>query len=203
MAGMPASALKRFGVAIDGPLLDELDALVRERECTRSELFRDLARAEVGRAKVARGVDAVAALTIVYDHHVRDLSERLTEMQHEMGERVRAALHVHLSHDYCLEVIILRGRSDALQAAANRIMGMRGVKHGSIEIVSELWHPDDSAAHHHHPGDAHHHHPATAGGTARPSASARGRGARRAGPARTDKRARPPGPPRRGRNREA
>lgn len=129
--------LVRFGVAIDAPLLGELDKLVAERGCTRSEMFRDLARAEVVRAKVRSGVDAVAALTIVYDHHVRDLSERLTELQHQLGDGVRSAMHVHLSHDYCLEVIVIRGKSDRLQAVADKILAMRGVKHGGIEIVSD------------------------------------------------------------------
>ncbi len=67
--------LVRFGVALEGSLLRDLDAVVRERGGTRSELFRDLARAEVGRAKVPKAVDAIATLTLVYDHHVRDLSE--------------------------------------------------------------------------------------------------------------------------------
>ena len=117
--------LIRFGVAIDAPLLSELDQLVADRGTTRSELLRDLARAEVVRAKVRVGVDAVAALTIVYNHHVRDLSEKLTEIQHQLGDGVRSAMHVHLSHDYCLEVIIIRGRSDKLQIIANQILGMR------------------------------------------------------------------------------
>ena len=129
--------LARFGVAIEAPLLVEFDGLVRERGCTRSELFRDLARAEVGRAKVRKGVDAVASLTIVYDHHVRDLSEKLTELQHELGDQVRATLHVHLSHDLCLEVIVMRGRSDELHTIANKILATRGVKHGGIEIIAE------------------------------------------------------------------
>ncbi len=129
--------LVRFGVAIDAPLLSELDALVGERGCTRSELFRDLARAEIGRAKIPRGVDAVGALTLVYDHHVRDLSDKLTELQHELGENVRATLHVHLSHDLCMEVIVVRGKSDRLKAIAERMLAMRGVKHGGIEIVAD------------------------------------------------------------------
>lgn len=146
--------LVRFGVAIDAPLLAELDKLVDERGCTRSELFRDLARAEVGRAKVRSGVDAVGALTIVYDHHVRDLSERLNELQHRMGDGVRSAMHVHLSHDYCLEVIVLRGRSNHLQAIAHKVLAMRGVKHGGIEIVSNV----DLGHDHPHP---HEHEPPT------------------------------------------
>jgi NikR C terminal nickel binding domain len=117
-----------------------------------------------------RCVDAVAALTIVYDHHVRDLSEKLTELQHQLGEGVRAAMHVHLSNDYCLEVIVIRGRSDQLQTVANKVLGMRGVKHGGIEIVSDVelghghlhWHDhehsDDHDHDHDHPHDHDHDH---------------------------------------------
>jgi CopG family nickel-responsive transcriptional regulator len=141
--------LVRFGLAIDTSLLAEFDALVKERGCTRSELFRDLARSEVVKAKVQRGVDAVGALTIVYDHHVRDLSEKLTEIQHELGDLVRSSMHVHLSHDYCLEVIVMRGRSDALQAIAQRILATRGVKHGGIEIVASVF--DQHSRSHPHP----------------------------------------------------
>ena len=130
--------LVRFGVAINGDLLEEIDALATERDCTRSELFRDLARAEIGRAKVPLGVDSVAALTLVYDHHVRDLSNRLTELQHDLGEAVRASLHVHLSHDLCMEVVIIRGKSDRLKEIANRVLGMRGVKHGGVELVADM-----------------------------------------------------------------
>ncbi|HVZ73352.1 MAG TPA: nickel-responsive transcriptional regulator NikR [Polyangia bacterium] len=128
--------LVRFGVAIEGSLLKEIDALTRERGCTRSELFRDLSRAEVGRAKVKKGVKAVGTLTLVYDHHVRDLSEKLTELQHELGDGVRAALHVHLTHDLCLEVVVLQGVSDQLQSLADRILAMRGVKQGGLEIIA-------------------------------------------------------------------
>jgi len=130
--------LVRFGVAIDAPLLKEIDALANERGCTRSELFRDLARGEIARAKVPRGVDSVAALTLVYDHHVRDLTDKLTALQHDLGDAVRAALHVHLSHELCMEVVVIRGKSDRLRTIADRMLGMRGVKHGGIELVADV-----------------------------------------------------------------
>jgi CopG family nickel-responsive transcriptional regulator len=145
--------LVRFGVAIERSLLRELDALVKERGCTRSELLRDLARAEVGKAKVQRGGDAVCALTLVYDHHVRDLSEKLTELQHRLGEGVRAAMHVHLSHALCLEVVVMRGKGDQLQGIAARILAMRGVKQGGVEIVGGL----GGEAHPHEPAERHQH----------------------------------------------
>ncbi len=149
--------LVRFGVAIERSLLGALDLVARDRGSTRSELFRDLGRAAVVRARVPRGVPAVGALTLVYDHHVRDLSEKLTELQHQLGDDVRAAMHVHLSHDLCLEVIVLRGRSDKLQAVANRMLALRGVKHGGIEIIAEMWRPDHHHAHDHDHGHDHDH----------------------------------------------
>lgn len=141
--------LVRFGVALEETLLRDLDVVVRERGCTRSELFRDMARATVGRAKVPKAVDAIATLTLVYDHHVRDLSERLTDLQHELGEQVRSTLHVHINHDLCLEVIVIRGRSDLLQGIADRILALRGVKHGGIEIVAGLEGPSAHEGGHH------------------------------------------------------
>jgi len=146
--------LVRFGVALEGSLLRELDAVVRERGCTRSELFRDLARAAVGRAKAPKGVSAVGALTIVYDHHVRDLSKRLTDLQHELGEGVRSALHVHLSHALCLEVIVMQGKADQLQSVSERILAMRGVKQGGLELIAGLGegaHEPEHAHPHSHP----------------------------------------------------
>jgi CopG family nickel-responsive transcriptional regulator len=129
-------ALVRFGVAMEGSLLRELDELVEARGGTRSEILRDLVRAEVTRARVSRGGQAVATLTLVYDHHVRDLTERLTEFQHALGERVTSTLHVHLDHDHCLEVIVMRGRADELKRAADRLLATRGVKHGGMELIA-------------------------------------------------------------------
>jgi CopG family nickel-responsive transcriptional regulator len=130
--------LVRFGVAMDRPLLEHLDVIVADRGVTRSEILRDLVRAEIVRAQVPKGVPAFAALTIVYDHHVRDLTEKLTDIQHDLGDRVRSTLHVHIDHQHCLEVIIMKGRSDELQRVAEKLLATRGVKHGGIEIVTAL-----------------------------------------------------------------
>jgi CopG family nickel-responsive transcriptional regulator len=160
--------LVRFGVAIEGALLHDLDGLARKRGCTRSELLRDLARAEIARSRVPAGVEGVAALTLVYDHHVRDLSEKLTELQHQLGDDVRAALHIHLSHDLCLEVVVMHGKSDRLKLIADRMLAMRGVKHGGIEIIPGVAAPERAQRRagarphdhsHDHPHDHSHDHP--------------------------------------------
>jgi CopG family nickel-responsive transcriptional regulator len=129
-------SLVRFGVAMEGALLEEFDALVEERGGTRSELLRDLVRAEVTRSRVSAGGNAVAALTLVYDHHVRDLTERLTDFQHSLGDKVSSTLHIHLDHDHCLEVIVMRGPSDVLKRAGDRLLATRGVKHGGMELIA-------------------------------------------------------------------
>jgi CopG family nickel-responsive transcriptional regulator len=145
--------LVRFGVAFEASLLRQLDALAKARGCTRSELLRDIARAEVGQSRVESGVPAVAALTLVYDHHMRGLGDKLTELQHELGDGVRANMHVHLDRDLCLEVVVLQGRSDQLAAIADRTLAIRGVKHGGIEIVTQ----DEGRSRHDH--DHPHPHP--------------------------------------------
>ena len=129
--------LVRFGVAMEQSLLADLDALVEARGVTRSEVLRDLVRAEIVRARVGQNVPAVGSLTLVYDHHVRELTERLTELQHRLGDQVRAALHIHLDADRCLEVVVLRGRSAELKTVADRVLATRGVTHGHLEIVTD------------------------------------------------------------------
>jgi CopG family nickel-responsive transcriptional regulator len=130
-------SLSRFGVAMETSLLAQFDQLVEERQSSRSEILRDLARAEIIRSLATQRVDAFASVTIVYNHHVRELSERITEMQHALGDQVRSAMHVHLDHERCLEVIVMRGRADKLQKAAEKLFATRGVIQGSIEIVAE------------------------------------------------------------------
>jgi len=129
--------LVRFGVAMESSLIDQLDRLAAVRGCNRSELLRDLTRAEVSRTALDEKVPAFAAVTLVYNHHVRELSERLTALQHDLGEQVRSTMHVHLNHEHCLEVIVMRGRSDELKAATERMIGTRGVLQGGAEYVAE------------------------------------------------------------------
>jgi CopG family nickel-responsive transcriptional regulator len=143
--------LVRFGVAMDASLLEEFDKVVERRGGTRSEAFRDLARAAILRARVEGPVDVMAVLTLVYDHHVRDLTEKLTELQHDMGDDVRSTLHIHLDHHRCLEVIVMRGRADQLARTAERLHALKGVKHGAIEIITDVPDRAESPSHSHEP----------------------------------------------------
>jgi CopG family nickel-responsive transcriptional regulator len=150
------SDLVRFGVAMEASLLAQFDQLVSERRSSRSELLRDLAREEIMRSLARKRVEAFASVTIVYNHHVRELSERITEMQHQLGDQVRSTMHVHLDHDRCLEVIVMRGRADRLQAIAEKLFATRGILQGSIEIVAAAAGPrGDGERDHHHGGHEH------------------------------------------------
>ncbi|MBL8681494.1 MAG: nickel-responsive transcriptional regulator NikR [Myxococcales bacterium] len=148
-----AAELIRFGVAMDADLLARFDQHLEKRGyATRSEALRDLVRADLAAAHVADGGLAAATLTVVYDHHVRELTEKLTEMQHDLGEHVVSTLHVHLDHDHCLEVIVLRGPSKKLQEAADRILATKGVEHGKLVITAM------PSSNHEHTHDDHGHH---------------------------------------------
>jgi CopG family nickel-responsive transcriptional regulator len=142
--------LVRFGVAMEQSLLTDFDTIVEARGVTRSEVLRDLVRAEIVRARINKNVRVVGTLTLVYDHHVRELTERLTEFQHRLGDQVRATLHIHLDDDRCLEVIILRGRSNDLQSVAERLLATRGVTHGRLEIVTDEPRSATPHGHSHH-----------------------------------------------------
>ncbi|MEO8902327.1 MAG: nickel-responsive transcriptional regulator NikR [Polyangiaceae bacterium] len=157
----PKDSLVRFGVAMESGLIEQLDALAAVRGCNRSELLRDLTRAEVRRTALDDKVPAFAAVTLVYNHHVRELSERLTMLQHDLGEAVRSSMHVHLDHEHCLEVIVMRGRSDELKAVTGRMIGTRGVIQGGAEYVAEdtLSRSNTGRRMHQHDGHEPHSHP--------------------------------------------
>jgi CopG family nickel-responsive transcriptional regulator len=130
--------LSRIGVAIDSDLLQKFDDLIARKGYTnRSEAFRDLIRDELVE-KQAEKPDAmvVGTVTLVYDHHVRMLGEKLTEIQHEAFHNVLSTLHVHLDHDHCLEVLILKGKSAAVRKLAEVLISTKGVKHGRLTITT-------------------------------------------------------------------
>lgn len=132
------SQLSRIGVAIDSDLLKKFDRLIAQRGYTnRSEAFRDLIRDDlVQQAWERPDSHVVGTVTLVYDHHVRLLSEKLTDMQHESFHNVLSTLHVHLDHDHCLEVLVVRGKANAVKRLADALISTKGVMHGRLTITS-------------------------------------------------------------------
>ncbi len=142
--------LSRTGVSLDEDLLKEFDQLIGRRGYeNRSEAIRDLIREALLADNVTSNKPVVGTLTLVYDHHVPNLSQKLTEAQHTAGAMILAATHVHLDHNYCLEVIIMKGRSTALQDLANRMLAMRGVELGKLVLTTSG--KDLKSAKHSHP----------------------------------------------------
>ena len=132
------SELSRIGVAIDSDLLDQFDQLIAKRGYTnRSEAFRDLIRDElVQKSWESPESNVVGTVTLVYDHHVRMLSEKLTDMQHDFHRSILSTLHVHLDHDNCLEVLVVRGKAAAVQKIADSLISTKGVKHGYLTLTT-------------------------------------------------------------------
>ena len=130
------SNLIRFGVSLEEDLLTAFDAW-RERRASpsRSEAIRDLIRAALVEETTAKGeAQAVGTLSLVYNHHHSDLAQRLTELQHDVHDLIVTTLHIHLDHDNCLEVLVLRGRSAEISGLAQRILAVKGVKHGQLAL---------------------------------------------------------------------
>jgi len=130
--------LVRFGVSMDNRLLAALDGIVaRRRYANRSEAIRDMVRTEQVRESWEKEKGpVVGTLTLVYDHHVREVNERLLNLQHDHEHMVHSTMHVHLSHRMCLEVIVLRGKAREVQTLADRLLAARGVKHGRLTATA-------------------------------------------------------------------
>jgi len=129
--------LVRFSVSIDEPLLAAFDALIRERGYeNRSEAIRDAIRHQLIQREWEAGEEVAGVITLLYDHHRSGLSERLTEIQHHALGQVLSTTHVHLDPTNCLEFIAVRGEARAIEALADRMTSLKGVKHGELAATS-------------------------------------------------------------------
>lgn len=134
-----ADLLTRFGISLDAKLLREFDRLIKRKGYTnRSEAIRDLIRDNLVREQWELGTaEAVGTITLVYNHETRELADKLTDLQHDHYERIVSTLHVHLDAHYCLEVMVVRGRAAELKQIADKLIGTRGVKHGTFSATAE------------------------------------------------------------------
>ena len=146
--------MQRVTITIDDELDAELDRFMRARGYdNRSEAIRDLARSGLQRAAAEVGGPrpCVAALIYIYDHEARDLPKRLTRGFHHRHDLAQATLHMHLDHESCMEVTVLKGRGSDVQELADHIIAERGVRHGHVVYL-----PADGAHSHGH-GETHSH----------------------------------------------
>ncbi|MCU0726218.1 MAG: nickel-responsive transcriptional regulator NikR [Planctomycetes bacterium] len=131
-------ALRRFSVSMAGRLTDRLDAVVREEGfASRSQALAEMVRAHLVEREGGEDDREIAgSITLVYDHHRRNIQSLLTEIQHDHGDLIAATMHVHLDHRNCLEVLAVRGKARAIRKMADRLVAARGVKHGRLTVTT-------------------------------------------------------------------
>ena len=132
------SAIVRFSVSLEEELLADFDRYCREEQyATRSEAIRQLLREKLTeRAWESDSQEVAGTLTLVYDHHRTQLRDRLMQVQHDHTDIVVATLHAHLSHDLCLEAIVLRGPAGTLRQIASQLRGLKGIYKGDLVMAS-------------------------------------------------------------------
>jgi CopG family transcriptional regulator, nickel-responsive regulator len=131
------SKLLRFGVSLEDDLLERFDRLIKEKNYTnRSEAFRDMIRQELVRKQWQSGGEVAGAITLIYDHHQRELVNKLTNIQHDHGSVIISSQHTHLDHNNCLEIIAVKGDPKEVQKLADSLRSVRGVKHGTLSMSS-------------------------------------------------------------------
>jgi CopG family nickel-responsive transcriptional regulator len=131
------SELVRFGVSLEKTLLERFDVLNREKKYTnRSEALRDLIRRELVQKEWREGGEVAGAITLIYDHHTRDLMAKVTDIQHDFQQLIISTQHIHLDHHHCLEIIAARGKAEEVQKLADALMSIKGVHHGTLSMSS-------------------------------------------------------------------
>jgi len=131
--------LARFGISIDPLLLNSFDQLITDKGYdNRSEAIRDMIRSALMEDQLDRTdtTPTIGTVTLVYDHHTRDLSDKLTEHQHSHHDAIVSTLHVHLDAHHCLEVVVVRGTAAKVKRLADELIGTKGVKHGKLVLTT-------------------------------------------------------------------
>ena len=129
--------LVRFGVSLEGELLRRFDAFISaEGYSNRSKAIADLIRKEFVSDVFAKGGEVAGAVTMVYDHHKREVVNKLLDMQHDHGDIIISTQHVHLDHDNCLEIIAVKGPGAKVKSLADSLKAVKGVKHSTLSVTS-------------------------------------------------------------------
>jgi CopG family transcriptional regulator, nickel-responsive regulator len=142
--------LVRFGVSMEESLLLEFDQLITHKGYNnRSEAIRDIVRDKIvdESIQLPKG-NVYGALVYIYDHHTRELEKSLSNLQHNYFENIISTSHVHVDHDSCLEVALLKGKVGTLKAIAEKLLSFKGVKHGKLTLTTSL-HKHDRHSHPH------------------------------------------------------
>ncbi|MFZ2900231.1 MAG: nickel-responsive transcriptional regulator NikR [Saprospiraceae bacterium] len=127
----------RFGVSLEMELLDALDAYTEENHFSnRSQALRHLIARNLVTKKWKSNEVVAGSVTLLYDHHKRDVLNNLTEIQHDYHDVILSSQHIHLDHDNCLEIIAMKGRAPVLKELADRLIAVKGIHHGQLTMSS-------------------------------------------------------------------
>jgi CopG family nickel-responsive transcriptional regulator len=129
--------ITRFGVSIEHDLLKKFDKTIKKKGYTnRSEALRDIIRENlIVETTEDPNSEAIGTLTMIYDHHAGNLTNRLLDLQHHHHKEILTTTHIHVDHDNCLEVLVLKGKTRNIQKLADNIKSLKGIKHGELVIT--------------------------------------------------------------------
>jgi CopG family nickel-responsive transcriptional regulator len=129
------SGLIRFGISLDKELSERFDELIRRKAYTnRSEAIRDLIRQDLVEQEWLHGGEVAGAITLIYNHHKRELLNKITDIQHDFQNSIISAQHIHLDHHNCLEIIAVKGNPAEVQKLASMLKAVKGVKHSTLSM---------------------------------------------------------------------
>lgn len=129
--------LVRFGVSIEEDLLKKFDEFIKEENYpTRSKAIGDLIRESLIKREWKKGGEVAGSIILVYNHHKRELVDKLTDIQHDFHQIVLSTLHIHLDYDNCLEIVAVRGNAKEVEKLGKILKGTKGVKHSSMIITT-------------------------------------------------------------------
>lgn len=129
--------LRRFSISLEESLLDKFDRYILAHQYdNRSEAIRDLIRKSYVKKEWQADKQVMGVITLIYDHHQPKLQEKVTVAQHDFHHHIVSTTHVHMDHDNCMEVIIVRGQAGEIQELANRLIALRGIRDGNLAMSS-------------------------------------------------------------------
>ena len=127
----------RFSISMEKTLLEKFDRDIKARNyLNRSEAIRDLIRDDLIKKEWREGEDVAGAITLIYDHHRRNLLNKITRIQHDYQKLIMAAQHIHLTHDNCLEIVAVRGKPVEVQKLSDTLGSIKGIKHVTLSMSS-------------------------------------------------------------------
>jgi len=129
--------ITRFGVSIEPDLLKKFDKIIKkEGYANRSEAIRDLVRRDLIREENKDpNAESIGTLTMIYDHHTGNLTNKLLDLQHDHTKEILSTTHIHIDHNNCLEVLVLKGKTGKIQKLADNIKSLKGIKHGELVMT--------------------------------------------------------------------